>query len=121
MENVETVPGKKWALIQTGSIPDSGDYIPFKDGKGVKVPVVLFSHDDEARVRKMKRRVTQNAARVTGFADEGFAIGQPILGVVQICTVPTVKREPKPETKLTPPQTSTIPPLAKVPANAGKK
>lgn len=99
MENVATVPGKKWAVIQTGSISDGGDFVPFKDGQGKKLPVVLYSHDDETRVRKMKGRVTRNATAITAFNDETMATSAPVLGVVQISTVPKVKRVEKPAEK----------------------
>lgn len=102
MENVAAVPGKKWAVIQTGSISDGGDFVPFKDAAGKKLPVVLYSHDDESRVRKMKGRVTRNATAITAFNDDTMATSAPVLGVVQISTVPKVKRAEKPATATIP-------------------
>ncbi|MCJ7767815.1 hypothetical protein MUP79_05455 [Candidatus Bathyarchaeota archaeon] len=110
MEVQTVLSPKKWALIQTASILENADVLPFKSEAGQRVPVVLFTHEDESRVRKMKRRILANASKVTGFDQKDTVTSVPVLGIIQvsvIATIPKVKVAVPPSAPLIQMQTLT--------------
>jgi len=86
---------KMWALIQTGSISNGAEVAAYKMPDGTSAPAILFTHEDEHKVRKAKARFQRKLDRALTFNGAPANLGTAILGVVPMEVLAPKKREPK--------------------------
>lgn len=93
-DNAVKVPNQ-WAVIQTGSILPNADVVSFRSESGDRIPVVLYSHEDEVKVRRMRKRILARSSKINGFNQDRTVVASPVLGVIQLFVDEPVKREIK--------------------------
>lgn len=94
--NGEVTP-KMWAIVCTGFVGADSVPVTFADGDGKICPVIISVWPDQAKARRMLKRMKAKVARIEWFLSHKWQVTDPIYGVSEVDIPVKVSKPKKPK------------------------